>query len=144
MYLTTADPFTREFDRIVRRTFGPVASAATVGRQVLPLDTIRREGEVVLRFDVPGVAPEQISVTVDKGVLTVSATREDALAEGEERVVRERYAGTASRSVRLTDTLDADAIEASHANGVLELRIPVREAAKPRRIEVAAAQALPA
>jgi HSP20 family protein len=144
MYLTTTDPFTREFDRIVRRAFGPVASVATVGRQVLPLDTIRREGEVVLRFDVPGVAPEQISVTVDKGVLTVSATREDALAEGEERVVRERYAGTASRTVRLTDTLDADAIEASHANGVLELRIPVREAAKPRRIEVAAAQALQA
>jgi HSP20 family protein len=140
MYLTTIDPFTREFDRIVRRALAPAgsgsASSGAAFTQALPMDTLRREGEVVLRFDVPGVDPEKIDVTVDHGVLSVSATREEAKAEGDEQIARERYFGSFTRRVRLSDSLDADAIEASHADGVLELRIPVREAAKPRKIEV--------
>jgi len=135
MYLTTIDPFTRDFDRIVRRAFAPVAFGPAAA-QALPMDTLRRDGEVVLRFDVPGVDPEKIDVTVDRGVLSVSATREEAKTEGDEQIVRERYYGSFTRRVRLSDNLDADAIEASHADGVLELRIPVREAAKPRKIEV--------
>jgi HSP20 family protein len=140
MYLTTVDPFTRDFDRIIRRAFGSTMTTALT--QVMPMDTVRRDGEVVLRFDVPGVEPEKIDVTVDHGTLTVSATREEAKTEGEERIVRERHVGTSSRSVRLSDRLDADAIEASHADGVLELRIPVREAAKPRKIEISARKEL--
>jgi HSP20 family protein len=142
MYLTTFDPFTRDFDRIVRRAFGPVGTAPAT--QALAMDTLRREGEVVLRFDVPGVSPEKIDVTVDQGVLTVSATREETTTEGDEQLVRERYVGSATRRVRLSDNLDAEAIEASHADGVLELRIPVREAAKPRKIEVNARKELSA
>ena len=136
MYLTTIDPFARDFDRIVRRAFAPVSSGTAALSQALPMDTLRRDGEVVLRFDVPGVDPEKIDVTVDRGVLSVSATREEAKTEGDEQIVRERYYGSFTRRVRLSDNLDADAIEASHADGVLELRIPVREAAKPRKIEV--------
>ena len=118
MYLTTLDPFTRDFDRIVRR-----------------------DGELVLRFDVPGVDPEKIDVTVDKGVLTVSATREEATTEGENPIVRERRFGSFTRRVRLSDNLNADAIEASNSEGVLEIRIPVLEEAKPRKITVAATEA---
>lgn len=112
--------------------------------RALPMDTLRRDGEIVLRFDVPGVDPEKINVTVDHGVLSVSATREEAKTEGVEQIARERYFGSFTRRVRLSDTLDADAIEASHADGVLELRIPVREAAKPRKIEVNANKELAA
>jgi len=136
MYLTTIDPFARDFDRIVRRAFAPVSSGTAALSQALPMDTLRRDGEVVLRFDVPGMDPEKIDVTVDRGVLSVSATREEAKTEGDEQIVRERHYGSFTRRVRLSDNLDADAIEASHADGVLELRIPVREAAKPRKIEV--------
>ena len=134
MYLTTLD---RDFDRIVRRAFGsgPVSGFASLA---LPMDTVRREGEVVLRLDVPGVDPEKIDVTVDHGYLTVSATREEAKTEGDQRVVRERYHGNVTRRVRLSDNLDAENIEASNSNGVLEIRIPVREEAKPRKIEVGA------
>ena len=102
------------------------------------MDTVRRDGEVVLRFDVPGVDQDKIDVTVDKGVLTVSATREEAKTEGENPVVRERLFGSFTRRVRLSDNLDAEAIEASHHDGVLEVRIPVREEAKPRKITVGA------
>jgi HSP20 family protein len=134
MYLTTLNPVSRDFDRIVRRAFGtgfgPAVSTA------LPMDTVRRDGELVLRFDVPGFDPEKIDVTVDRGVLTVSATREETKTEGESPVVRERLFGSFTRRVRLSDNLDADSIEASNNDGVLEIRIPVREEAKPRKIEV--------
>jgi HSP20 family protein len=142
MYLTTLDPISRDFDRIVRRAFS--GNGFNGGRSftyapALPMDTIRRDGEVVLRFDVPGVAQDKIDVTVDKGVLTVSATREEAKTEGENPVVRERLFGSFTRRVRLSDSVDAEAIEASHHDGVLEIHIPVREAAKPRKITVGAA-----
>ena len=139
MYLTTLDPIGRDFDRIVRRAFA--GSAFNAGRgftqaPALPMDTVRRDGEVVLRFDVTGVAQDKIDVTVDKGVLTVSATREETKTEGENPVVRERLFGRFTRRVRLSDSVDAEAIEASHHDGVLEVHIPVREAAKPRKIAV--------
>ena len=134
MYLTTLDPITRDFDRLVRRTFGPAFGASS--GSALPMDTVRRDGELVLRFDVPGIDPEKIDVTVNRGMLTVSATREDERTEGESPVVRERLFGSFTRSVRLSDNLDADGIEASNHDGVLEVRIPVREEAKPRKIEV--------
>ena len=137
MYLTTLD---RDFDRLVRRAFGPGALTSngfTGGwGSALPMDTVRRHGEVVLRFDVPGVDPEQIDVTVDKGVLAVSAKREETKTEGEEHVIRERYHGSVTRRVRLSDNLDAEKIEAANSNGVLEIRIPVREEAKPRKITI--------
>ncbi len=136
MYLTTRDPFTRDFDRIVRRAFGTGFGPASTA---LPMDSVRRDGELVLRFDVPGVDPEKIDVTVDKGVLTVSATREEAKTEGENPIVRERRFGSFTRRVRLGDNLDADAIEASNGEGVLEIRIPVREEAKPRKIAIGTA-----
>ena len=137
MYLTTLDPITRDFDRLVRRAFGPSAFTPA-----LPMDSVRRDGELVLRFDVPGVDPEKIDVTVDRGVLTVSATREETKTEGESPVVRERLYGSFTRRIRLSDNLDADAIEASNHDGVLEIRIPVREEAKPRKITVGTAKEL--
>ncbi len=136
MYLTALDPITRDFDRIMRRSFGPAFTTA------LPMDTVRRDGEFVLRFDVPGVDPENIDVTVDRGVLTVSATREETKTEGESPVVRERLFGSFTRRIRLAENLDADAIEASNHEGVLEVRIPVREEAKPRKITVGTAKEL--
>jgi len=143
MYLTTLDPISRDFDRIVRRAFGGSTGALNHGAYApaLPMDTVRRDGEVVLRFDVPGVDQDKIDVTVDKGVLTVSATREETKTEGENPVVRERLFGSFTRRVRLSDNLDAEAIEASHRDGVLEIRIPVREEAKPRKITVGASSA---
>ena len=160
MYLTTLDPMSRDFDRIVRRAFaGPVfgntvfgntafggRSAGSAGLSwapALPMDTVRRDGEVLLRFDVPGVEQDKIDVTVDKGVLTVSATREETTTEGENAVVRERRVGQFTRRVRLSASVDADAIEASRHDGVLEIRIPVRAEAQPRKITVGTASADP-
>jgi HSP20 family protein len=129
MYLTTVDPFAR----VTRRAFGPaVASRATV----MPLDGVRRDGDVLLRFDVPGIDPESIEVTVDRGVLSVSAKREEERAENDKFFVRERTMGTFTRRLYLSKNLNADAVEAAYHNGVLEVRIPVLEQAKPRKVEI--------
>ena len=125
MYLTTFDPRDRQ---LVRHTFGQAAT--------MPLDGIRRDGDVVLRFDVPGIDPDSIEVTVDRGVLSVSVTRQEERSENEKFFVRERTMGTFTRRLRLPETLDAEAVEASYANGVLEVKVPVTEQAQPRKIEV--------
>jgi len=91
---------------------------------------------VLLRFDVPGIDPESIEVTVDRGVLSVSAKREEERAENDKFFVRERTMGTFTRRLYLSKNLNADAVEAAYNNGVLEVRIPVLEQAKPRKVEV--------
>jgi HSP20 family protein len=128
MYLTTYDPFARA----TRRALGPVAA----NRASMPLDGVRRDGDVLLRFDVPGIDPESIEVTVDRGVLSVSVKREEEHAESDKFFVRERTFGTFTRRLYLSKNLNADAVEAAYNNGVLEVRIPVLEQAKPRKVEV--------
>ena len=128
MYLTTYDPFARA----TRRAFGP----AVTNRAVMPLDGVRRDGDVLLRFDVPGIDPESIEVTVDRGVLSVSVKRDEERAESDMFFVRERTMGTFTRRLYLSKNLNTDAVEAAYNNGVLEVRIPVLEQAKPRKVEV--------
>jgi len=134
--LTSYDPFTREFDRIAQRVFGTTNGGAVTRRSVMRMDAIRRNDEVVLRFDVPGIDPESIEVTVDRGVLTVSASRAEEYAEGENPFIRERVMGSFSRRVSLADTVDAEKIDATYANGVLSVRLPLLEKAQPRKVEI--------
>jgi HSP20 family protein len=124
MYLTNYDPFRTDLRRWSRST------------TALPVDGVRRENDVLLRFDVPGIDPESIEITVDKNVLSVSAKRQEEHAENERFFVRERTMGTVTRRVYLSDQLNADAVEATYANGVLEVTVPVAERAKPRKVEI--------
>jgi HSP20 family protein len=136
MLLTSIDPFVqefeRQFDRFARTAFG----ATEGGAAVMPLDGVRRKDEVLLKFDLPGVDPASIEVTVDRGVLSVSAQREEELANDDRLFVRERLMGTFTRRVYLSEHLDSEQIEADYDNGVLTLRIPVMEKAKPRKVEI--------
>ena len=105
----------------------------------LPLDVVRNENDVTLRLDVPGIDPkdpESIEVSVDRGILSVTAKRHEERTGTDKFFVRERRMGTFTRRMRLPENLNADAVEASYDNGVLEVRIPVLEQAKARKIEV--------
>jgi HSP20 family protein len=134
MLLTSIDPyvqeFERQFDRLTRQ------AAAQGSGAVMPMDGIRRNDDVVLRFDLPGTDPDSIEVTVDRGVLSVSAKREEQYSEDDRVFVRERVMGTFTRRVYLSEHLDAEAIEAVYNNGVLAVRIPVLDRAKPRKVEI--------
>src|SRR5262245_10028470 len=100
------------------------------------MDVIRREGEGVLRIDLPCADKDSIDVTTDHGVLTVSAKRSEEYGEQERPVVRERVMGSYTRKVRLAETVDAEKIEAAYDNGVLSIALPLQEKAKARKVEI--------
>jgi HSP20 family protein len=138
MLLTSIDPFVqefeRQFDRMARQAFGQTTGQGNGA--VMPMDGLRRDDDVVLRFDLPGIDPGSIEVTVDRGVLSVSAQREEEYGDNERLFVRERVMGTFTRRIYLSEHLDAEAIEAAYDNGVLAVRIPVLEKARARKVEI--------
>jgi len=133
MLLASFDPFV-EFDRVARRAFGN--GYRTALRSAMPMDVIRGKDEVQLRFDLPGVDAESIDVTVDRGVLTVSAKRTEETGEDEKLITRERVSGSFTRRLYLGDSLDTEKIEADFAEGVLTVRLPLLATAQPRKVEV--------
>lgn len=125
------DPF-RELDRMTDDVWGGRAA-----RPAVPMDAVRRDDEVRVWFDLPGVDADSIDLEVERNVLTLTAERRYAPAEGDEVLARERRQGRFTRQLLLGDTLDADRVEATYEDGVLALRIPVAETAKPRKVSVA-------
>jgi HSP20 family protein len=103
---------------------------------IMPVDAYEKDGIYTLRFDLPGVDPEKVDLTVEGNVLTVTA---ESPADDEDRVtwlLRERPSGTHRREVRVGEHLDAGAVEANFDNGVLTVTIPMREEAKPHKVAI--------
>ncbi len=133
------DPF-EEMDRML-------AATGTRWRGgVMPLDAWEKDGVYTLRFDLPGVDPDKIEVTVEDKVLTVKAERSFEDNVGVNWMLRERATGIHSRQIRLGDVLDPDKVNATYDDGVLTVTLPVREDAKPRKIAIASSkqEAIPA
>src|SRR5690348_3017046 len=128
--LMRTDPF-RELDRLTQQVLGTTARPAA-----MPMDAWRHGDSFYVCLDLPGIDPGSIDLTVEQNVLTVRAERVPVQADGAQMIVAERPSGTFTRQVFLGETLDAENIAADHAAGVLTLTIPVREAAKPRSIQV--------
>jgi HSP20 family protein len=128
--LMRTDPF-RDFDRLAQQVFGTPSRPAA-----MPIDAFRKGDEFVVQFDLPGIETSSIDLTVERNVLTVHAERRRQEAEGVELLIGERPQGTFSRQLFLGDTLDAERIEAEYRDGVLTLRLPITEKAKPRRVPI--------
>ena len=126
------DPF-RDFDRVAEQVFSAGLRGAP---RSVPIDAYRRGDQFFIHVDLPGVDPDAIELTVEKNVLTIRAERRFDTEEGDELLISERPQGTSSRQLMLGDSLDSDSLEADYDQGVLTLRIPVAEAAKPRRVEI--------
>lgn len=125
---------------LMHRDFNRLATNA-VDKQWLPaVDIIEESGRFVLRADVPGVAPEDIDVSLDGGILTISGVRSaEARDEGASIMRSERSAGRFSRRFTLPETTDAETVAARCNNGILEVSIPKQPEVQPRRIRVEAA-----
>ena len=101
------------------------------------LDVWETDGEVVYAFDLPGLAKDEISIEVADDTLTVTGERRRETKEEGDRFFRyERRYGTFSRAVGLPAGVDDSKIVAAYENGVLEVRVPKPEEAKPRRIQL--------
>jgi HSP20 family protein len=131
--LMRTDPF-RELDRLAQQVLGTTARPA-----VMPMDAWREGDEFVVQFDLPGVTAESVDLDVDGNVLTVKAERRLPTGEDIELVASERPRGVFSRQLLLGDNVDTEHVQASYDAGVLTLKIPIEEKAKPRKIEIASA-----
>jgi len=123
----------------VNRLFSRFDGGEVAGRQawMLPMDVIETGDALKLKAALPGVDPNDISVQVEDNVLTLSAQRrfEEKVEEGKYYWVEQQY-GTFSRSLTLPQSADTERIEAHYHNGILELTVPKRETAKPRKIQL--------
>lgn len=128
--LMRTDPF-RELDRLTQQVFGTAARPSA-----MPIDAYRKGHDFYVHFDLPGVDPESIDLTVEQNVLMVRADRPAIAPDGVEMIVSERPAGTFTRQLFLGETLDPDHIKADYKAGVLTLTIPVLESAKPRKLAI--------
>jgi HSP20 family protein len=126
-----SDPF-RDFDRLAQQLMGVGTTSRPV---VMPMDAWREGDTFVLEFDLPGVRPETVDLDVERNVLTIRAERPAQNGDWE-MLASERPKGLFSRQLVLGDNLDLERIEATYDDGVLRLRVPVAEKAKPRKIEI--------
>ena len=110
-----------------------------VSRVYVPLvDIVEKEGDVELYVNLPGAVSESIDIQYEDGQLTIEAAVSDRQPSGTKYLLREYGVGHFRRSFRLANTFDASRIEATYQHGVLTLKLPKSEEAKPRRIEVKA------
>ncbi|MCP2259995.1 HSP20 family protein [Streptoalloteichus tenebrarius] len=130
--LMRTDPF-RELDRLAQQLFDNGTRARPVA---MPMDAYREGDQFVVHFDLPGVDPDSVDMDVERNVLTVRAERKGPAVADSDLVVAERPRGVFSRQLFLGDNLDTERIEAVYDAGVLTLRIPIAEQAKPRKIAI--------
>lgn len=136
MVLQRIDPF-REFkklDEVISRAWQGDGDGHFERRWAIPVDLTQDGDDVVLRATVPGVAPEDIDVTIEDGVLTISA--ETPQNGDDSYIIRERRVGKLYRALRLPNTLDVGKAETEYRHGVLTLTFPKVEAVKARRLEI--------
>jgi HSP20 family protein len=129
----------RVFDTFFQARGGGRSGGNGVQRWVPPMDLTETEGEYVLRADLPGLRRDQVEIEVKDDVLTISGERRsehEDKGEGFHRV--ERSFGRFSRSLDLPKGVDAQAVKAEFADGVLEVRIPKPAQALPTKIEIGA------
>jgi len=126
------------FNELNQRLFRGAADASSgaTADWIPSVDILEYDDRFVLHADVPGVNPDSIEITLEKGVLSVTGERNSVSAEGAERRRAERASGRFYRRFALPDTVDADSVTASNRNGVLEITIPKRPQSQPRRITV--------
>ena len=144
MAITRFDPF-REFTTLqdrMNRLFGDVylrdEDVSNRGNWVPPVDIYETEGhDLVIKAEVPDMTREDIEVTVENNTLTLRGTKKLPSDVKEEQFRRiERSYGTFSRSFTLPNTVDASKVSAEYRNGVLTVKLPFREEARPRTINV--------
>lgn len=130
--LVRTDPF-RDLDRLTQPITRPAGTQARP--TTMPLDAWREGDEFFIELDLPGVDPGTLSVDVERSVLTVTAER-TVRAQDADLLLAERPRGVFSRQLVLGDALDTERVAAHYDAGVLTLRIPLADRAKPRRVQV--------
>lgn len=139
--LTRWDPYRemasmrRAMDRLFENTFGEEWSQAQ--EWSLPLDVVEDENSYMVKASIPGVKPDDLDITYNKGALTIKGELKDEseVTKGQYHL-RERRSGMFTRTISLPDTVKAEDIEADYQDGILTLKLPKSEEIKPKRIQI--------
>ena len=126
--LMRTDPF-RELDRFAQQLL-----SRSDAQLAMPMDAWKEGHAFTIELDLPGVKEGDIDLEVERNVLTVRAERRTAEVGDREVIHNERPTGVFMRQIFLSDALDTENVEATYRDGVLRLRIPVAEEAKPRKV----------
>jgi len=134
-------PIHREFDELLSRFFGPdseLVPGAAAGRWMPPVESFVRDGSLVVRVDVPGVDPNALDISVEGDRLTIRGERKSSQEEEKKgRVYREVYYGSFERTMTLPWDVDADKVQASVKDGVLEVTMKAPEKISAKKIPIA-------
>jgi HSP20 family protein len=144
MNLVVRDPFWREFtslsnrlNRLLDSPRGTEDEGDSLGNWTPAVDIYDKGTEVVIHAEVPGLKKEDIDIRVENNILTIRGKKERKEEVKEEGYFRsERSYGSFTRSFSLPNTVEVSKIAADYKDGVLSLRLPKAEEAKPRQIEV--------
>lgn len=133
--------FINPFNDLVNEFFGrdisQFAGHDDVRRTLPSVNILEREQDFELRMLVPGSSKQDLKLNVEKDILTISAEKKVEDRKENERFTRREFAHTAfSRSFRLPETVNAEAIKADYADGVLSVSIPKMEVGKPKTREI--------
>lgn len=141
----------QEMNRLFNTFFDVPAGGATTGgnggarRWVPAMDLVETDEHFVLRADLPGMSHDDVDLSLEDNVLTLSGERKSEHEERGEGFYRvERASGAFSRSLTLPEGVDGDAIQATFDKGVLEVRIPKPEQRKPRKLQIQVGEERPA
>ena len=132
------DEMNQMFDRVFgRRSSGGREASPTAASWSPAVDISERKDAYVVSAEVPGIKPEELEVTLEDGLLTIQGERrmEKETSDRQYHRVERRY-GAFRRSITLPSQVNADAIEASYSDGVLQVVVPKVESAKPKKINV--------
>jgi HSP20 family protein len=134
------DPF-RPFERMMETFWRgwPSRYNTETSRAILQpaMDVVESDNQLTIRLDLPGLKPEDVHVEMENGVLTISGEVGDTVEkEGDRYHYRERSYGSFQRSLRLPNTFDAENIDASFENGVLNITLPKLPQAQPKQIPI--------
>ena len=134
----------RRFEHL-HRHFGVPYHHPYAGGWAIPLDVERDGDDLVVRGTLPGVAPSDIGITIEDGVLTIEGQTgaEDERHE-DGYLLRERRSGSSRRSVRLPESVDADKAASSYEHGVVTVRLPKAESSKAKRLTLHVGDEVPA
>lgn len=128
------DPF-RAIDRLTNQMLSGTRTPAS-----LPMDVWRSGQEYRVALDLPGISPDSVEITVERGVVTIRAERQQQFGQGDQVLLAERPQGSFTRQLMLGEGVDQENLQADYRDGVLHLTIPVAQAAQPRRIQVGRGQ----
>jgi HSP20 family protein len=131
---TTMD---RLFEEGFSRPWRLLGSDSGTTEMAFPVEVSESESEIDIKAALPGVKPEEVEISIQNDVLSIRAEhREETKDEKKDYYRREIRYGSFHRSLALPSTVDSDKAEAKFENGILKLRLPKAEAARPRQIKV--------